>query len=71
MDNPTPEEIARHYSAMLDSVLFINDRLVKPNPDDPTGIDRNVRHLEHMLLNDWWAGYDLAPINAAIVSGKQ
>jgi hypothetical protein len=24
MDNPTSEELARHYSAMLDSVTLIN-----------------------------------------------
>ena len=71
MDNPTPEEIARHYSAMLDSVNLINSLVPTTDADDLDTLDRNVRHLEQMLLNDWWAGYDLAPINAAIVAGKQ
>lgn len=71
MDNPTPEQIARHYSAMLDSVWFITQYFANPNLDDPTGIARNVEHLELMLLNDWWNGYDLVPINAAIVAGRQ
>jgi hypothetical protein len=70
-DTPTPEEIARHYSAMLDSVTLINSLVPTTDADDLDTLDRNVRHLEQMLLNDWWAGYDLAPINAAITAGKQ
>jgi hypothetical protein len=68
---PTTEEIARHYSAMLDSVNLINSLVPTTDADDLDTLDRNVRHLEQMLLNDWWDGYDLAPINAAIVAGKQ
>ena len=71
MDTPTPEQIARHYSAMLDSVTLINSLVPTQEAEALDTLDRNVRHLEHMLLNDWWAGYDLAPINAAIVAGKQ
>jgi hypothetical protein len=70
-DTPTPEETARHYSAMMDSVNLINSLVPTEDADDLDTLDRNVRHLEHMLLNDWWAGYDLAPINAAITAGKQ
>lgn len=71
MDTPTSEEIARHYSAMMDSVNLINSLVPTTDVDDLDTLDRNVRHLEQMLLNDWWDGYDLAPINAAIVTGKQ
>lgn len=71
MDTPTSEEIARHYSAMLDSVTLINSLVPTTDADDLDTLDRNLRHLEHMLLNDWWDGYDLAPINAAIITGKQ
>jgi hypothetical protein len=71
MDTPTTEEIARHYSAMMDSVTLINSLVPTTDADDLDTLDRNVRHLEQMLLNDWWDGYDLAPINAAIVAGKQ
>ena len=68
---PTPEEIARHYSAMLDSVNLINS-LVPTAETEALGIlDRNVRHLETMLEHNWWAGHDLAPVNAAITAGKQ
>jgi hypothetical protein len=71
MDIPTAEEIARHYSAMLDSVNLINNFVPTAETEALDTLDRNVRHLELMLLNNWWDGYDLAPINAAIVAGKQ
>ena len=70
-DTPTPEEIARQYSAMLDSVTLINALVPAEDADDLDTLDRNVRHLEQMILNDWWDGYDLAPINAALTAGKQ
>jgi hypothetical protein len=70
-DTPTPEEIARHYSAMLDSVNLINSLVPTEDADDLDTLNRNVRHLEHMLLNDWWAGYNLVPVIAAITAGKQ
>jgi hypothetical protein len=73
MDNPTPtpEQIARHYSAMLDSVNLINSLVPTAETEALNTLDRNVRHLEQMLSNDWWDGYDLEPINAAIVAGEQ
>lgn len=71
IDIPSSEEIARRYSAMLDSVTLINALVPTQDAEDLDTLDRNVRHLEQMLRNDWWAGYDLAPINAAIVAGSQ
>jgi hypothetical protein len=68
---PSAEQIARHYSAMMDSVNLINSLVPTHDADALDMLDRNVRHLEQMLLNDWWADHDLAPINAAIVAGKQ
>jgi hypothetical protein len=70
-DTPTPEETARHYSAMMDSVNLINSLVPTTDEEDLDTLDRNVRHLELMVGRDWWAGYDLAPINAAITAGKQ
>jgi hypothetical protein len=70
IEPPTPEQIARHYSAMMDSVHMINSLVSTQDPEALDILDRNVRHLEHMLLNDWWAGYDLAPCNAAIELGR-
>lgn len=71
MENPTTEQIARHYSAMLDSVTLINSLVPTQEAEALERLDRNVRHLKLMLEFDWWAGYDLAPINAAIEAGKQ
>ena len=71
MDTQTPEQIARHYSAMLDSVNLINSLVPTQEAEALDTLDRNVRHLELMLERGWWAGYDLAPINAAIEAGKQ
>lgn len=68
---PTPEEIASHYSAMMDSVNLINSLVPTQETEALDTLDRNVRHLELMLRNDWWAGYDLAPMNTAIAAGKQ
>ena len=68
INNPTSEEIARHYSAMMDSVSLINSLVPTTDADDLNTLDRNVRHLEQMLLNDWWDGYDLTPIEEAIES---
>ena len=70
-DSPSAEQIARHYSAMLDSVALINALVPTQDAEKLDTLARNVLHLEQMLMNDWWDGYDLAPINAAIVAGKQ
>lgn len=68
---PTPEELAQHYSAMMDSVNLINALVPTQDAEALNTLNRNVRHLEQMLVHDWWGGYDLAPINAAITAGKQ
>jgi hypothetical protein len=70
-DTPPPDETARHYSALLDSVALINSLVPTQDAEALDTLDRNVRHLELMVARDWWAGYDLDPINAAIVAGKQ
>jgi hypothetical protein len=68
LETPTTEEIAQHYSAMLDSVNLINDG--KPEGMDDTEwtdcLSRNKEHLEIMLTRDFWTTEDMAPINAAI-----
>lgn len=68
---PSAEQIARHYSAMLDSVALINALVPTQDAEKLDTLARNVLHLEQTLMNDWWDGYDLAPIKAAIVAGKQ
>ena len=68
METPTTEEIAQHYSAMLDSVNLINNG----KPEGMNGaewtdcVSRNKEHLELMLTRDFWTTEDMAPVNAAI-----
>lgn len=70
--NPTPEEIVKHYSACLDSVMVINDAIANPDryTGDDTVIQRNVQHLEGMRRADFWTTEDMAPIDAAIAAGN-
>ena len=63
----TPEEIARHYSAAMDSVNLINAG--KPEDMDDTEwadtVARNKEHLRIMLAKDFWTSEDLTPLQAA------
>ena len=64
---PTTEEIAKHYSAALDSVALIN----AGKPEDMTDEDwadclkRNKDHLLIMLAKDFWTNEDLTPFETA------
>ena len=64
---PTAEEIARHFSACMDSVNLIN----AGQPEGMTAEDwadtvaRNKEHLKIMLAKDFWTTEDLAPVQAA------
>jgi len=71
-DELTPERIAKHYSACLDSVWIINDAIANPDQyaDDDTVIERNVEHLEVMRSADFWTTEEMAPIDAAIAAGN-
>ena len=64
---PTAEEIARHYSAAMDSVNLINAG--KPegmeDADWADTVSRNKEHLNIMLAKDFWTTEDLAPLQAA------
>jgi hypothetical protein len=66
---PTAEEIARHYSACMDSVNLIN----AGKPEGMTAEDwadtvaRNKEHLVIMLSKDFWTTEDLTAIRAASV----
>lgn len=63
----TAEQIAKHYSACMDSVNLINGK--KPEGmDDQEWADtvaRNKEHLLIMLAKDFWTTEDLAPLQAA------
>ena len=66
-NQPTAEEIAKHYSAALDSVALIN----AGKPEDMTDeawadtLKRNKDHLLIMLAKDYWTNENLAPLQAA------
>jgi hypothetical protein len=63
----TPEQIAKHYSAAMDSVNLING----DKPEGMTDADwadcllRNKEHLQIMLAKDYWTTENLAPLQAA------
>jgi len=71
-DQLTPERIAKHYSACLDSVWVVNDAIANPDKytGDDTVIDRNIQHLEGMRNADFWTDEDMTPIDEAINAGK-
>tara|TARA_R110000796_G_scaffold66898_1_gene153731 strand:- start:176 stop:376 length:201 start_codon:yes stop_codon:yes gene_type:complete len=51
------EEIAQHYSAMLDSANLIDS--MDGVEDEDKAIERNVEHLKIMLTRDYWTDEDL------------
>ena len=63
----TAEEIARHYSAAMDSVNLINGN--KPegmeDADWADTIARNKEHLKIMLAKDFWTTENLKPLQDA------
>lgn len=67
IDTPTPEEIAQHYKAAMDSVNLINAG--KPVGADDVAwaerIARNKEHLNIMLAKDFWTTEDLDPLRSA------
>jgi len=64
----TQEEIAKHYSAAMDSVNLLN----AGKPGDMTDEDwadcvsRNKEHLRIMLEKSFWTTEDLTPLRNAV-----
>ena len=71
----TAEEIAKHYSAMGDSVDLINGIIDGSLMADDTQedkndcVDRNVRHIQIMLAKDYWTNEDMTDANSAVTAG--
>jgi hypothetical protein len=67
MTDITPEQIAKHYSAALDSVALINAGQPEgmSNEDWADTLKRNQDHLVIMLAKDYWTDEDLTPLQAA------
>ena len=74
MNELTPEQqIAKHYSACMDSVNLLNAG--QPTPQDGSEgmsdaewadtVARNKEHLSIMLAKTYWTTEDLAPLQAA------
>lgn len=64
----TPEEIARQYSAAMDSVNLIDagkpQNMSQEEWDDC--VRRNVEHLKIMVAKPYWTYEDLTPLTAII-----
>ena len=64
---PTAAEIAKHYSAAMDSVNLINKLMAQPTrtAEEISTVKRNVAHLKIMLAKTYWTAENLAPLTAA------
>ena len=67
VEQPTAEQIAKHYSAALDSVALINSTKPELTSDEDWAdtIARNKEHLNIMLAKDFWTTEDLTAIKKA------
>ena len=63
----TAEQIAKHYSAAMDSVNLINAGQPEKMSDEDWAdtVARNKEHLVIMLAKDFWTNQDLTAIRAA------
>jgi hypothetical protein len=67
MNDITPEQIAKHYSAAIDSVNLINAGKSELM-DDAEWADclaRNKEHLRIMIAQPYWTTEDLTPLQQA------
>jgi len=72
MDDLTPEQIAQHYSAAMDSVDLLNAGQPEgmDDADWADTVSRNVEHLRIMVAKDFWTDEDLTPFNDAIAANE-
>ena len=68
MEDLTPEQIAQHYSAAMDSVNLLNAGKPEEMSDEDWAdcVKRNKDHLEIMLAKDFWTDEDLKPLQDAV-----
>ena len=64
---PTAEQIAKHYSACMDSVNLINGGKPEGMEADEWAdcLERNREHLKIMLAKTYWTNENLAPLQTA------
>jgi hypothetical protein len=67
LEQPSAEQIAKHYSAAMDSVNLINGSQPEGMTDADWAdcISRNKEHLVIMLAKDFWTTEDLTPLQQA------
>jgi hypothetical protein len=63
----TPANIAKHYTAAMDSVNLINRFMTNTSrtTEEIATIECNVAHLKIMLAKTYWTTENLAPLTAA------
>ena len=63
----TAEQIAKHYSAAMDSVNLINAGKPETMSDADWAdcLSRNKEHLKIMIAKDFWTTEDLTPLQQA------
>jgi len=68
MENQTPEQIAQHYSAAMDSVNLLNAGKPADTSDAEWAdcVYRNVEHLKIMVAKDFWTTDFMTTLNTAI-----
>jgi|TARA_R110000822_G_C15257794_1_gene487943 hypothetical protein len=59
----TPERIAQHYSAMLDSKTLIDSLEGTEDVDELATISRNVEHIKIMVVKEFWTDEDMSIFN--------
>jgi hypothetical protein len=67
IETQTPEQIAQHYSAAMDSVNLINAGQPEKMSDEDWAdtVARNKEHLVIMLAKDFWTTENLTPLRTA------
>jgi len=67
IETVTPEQVAKHYSACLDSVHLIQNG--KPDEMEDSEwqdcLARNKEHLRLMLAKDFWTTENMTPLEEA------
>jgi hypothetical protein len=63
----TPEQIAQHYKAAMDSVNLINGGkpVFMSDAEWADTLKRNKEHLTLMIAKDFWTTEDLTPLRNA------
>jgi len=68
VETPTAEQIAKNYSAAMDSVNLINGAKPENETDAEWAatLQRNKAHLEIMVAKTYWTTENLQPFHDAI-----